>query len=199
MTTETTDTRVLHGAGIVSNRPFVPATEWPELEEARVRHERALAEMRDARREEALVTGRHRAQQAQELKAAAGRVLDGSAAVDPAMSEDARRRELDAISLRLKAARLALHDAVLAALQVVEEHPEWSEEIVARRAAAEAERAELLAQAEAAKVRAHSEDHMAQWLHQAATKAAPQPYREAGPPPPPPQTVAEAFGRRGAA
>lgn len=188
----------MHGAGIVRNQPFVPVTEWPELEEARVRHERALGEMRDARREEGLIAGRHRAQHAAAVKAAAGRVLDGEAPVDPAAIEDERRREVDAISVRLQAAQIALSDAVFAALRIVEAHPEWAEQIAGRRAAALAERKELLAKAEAVNVRAHAEDHMGRWLEQAATKSSPQPFRDAGLPPPPPQTISEVFGHAGA-
>lgn len=197
--TATTDVqRDLHSAGIISNRAFIPATSWEPLEEARTRHERALAEMADARREESLLKGRHRAQQAQDLKAAAARVLDGEPPVDPAASEDARRRELDAVSLRIQAARLAVRDAVVAGLRLVEANPEWRDEIAGRRAAAEAECAELLAQAEAVKIRAHGERHLEMWLEQAATKNTPQPFGAAGPPPPPPATVQEVFGHAGA-
>lgn len=192
--TTTQTPRVLHKQAIASKGAFVPVTSWEPLEQARERQERAAAELAAARRDESRVKDRHKAQRAQELQAAAGRVLDGEPSADPAASEDARRQELHAVGLRIRAAQLAARDGVIAALRLVEEHPEWAEEIAGRRAVALAEREELLARAEAAKVRAHSEDHMHRWLTQAAERPSPQPFRPPGPPPPPPQTLAQAFG-----
>jgi len=193
MTTVTEPPRELHAAAIVVNTEFVPPTGWPALEQARTRHERALTELREARREESLTKDRHRTEVRQEVEAAAGRVLDAEDAVDPVQSEDRRRREVHAIGVRLQAASLAARNAVYDALRLVEEHGEWLEEIAERRAAAEAERDELLARAAEAAERAHREDHMAAWLLQAAASSWPQPYQPAGPLPPPPATIADVF------
>lgn len=185
--------RELHGAGIVSGAPFFPPTDWAPLEQARQRHERALAELRDARGEESRIAGRQRTEQREALKAAAGRVLDGEPATDPAAAEDARRREMETIGVRIRAAYAAQTQAVLEGLRLIEAHPEWASEVAERREAAEAEAADLLAQAQAAKLRAHAEGHLEKWLGEAATRTSPQPFREAGPPPPAPATVAEVF------
>jgi len=185
--------RELNNALIMVSVQFLPVTSWPALEQCRERHERALDEYRAARLEESRIAARHKADRAQEVAAAASRVLDAEPAVDQAASEDARRHELAAIGHRLAAASLAARNAVFAALRLVEAHGEWLEEIVSRRAAAEAERDELLARAGEAGTRAHGEDHMARWLTQAATSATPQPFRDAELPPAPPATVAEVF------
>ena len=190
---EATAPRELHAAAIIATRPFLPETDWAPLEEKRQRHERALGELREARREEALASDRHKRERRQDLAAAAGRVLDAAPAVDPGEREEARRRELEALGVRIRAAQLAARLAVVEALELIAAHGEWAAEVARRRQAAEAERAELLAKAEAARRVAHREDHLAGWLA-AATKESPQPYSPAGPPPPPPATVADLFG-----
>jgi len=194
MTTATEAPRELNNAMIMVSVQFLPVTAWPELEQARQRHERALDEYRAARRDEARLESRHRAERTQEVAAAAGRILDAQDAVDPVEVEDRRRREVHAISVRLQAASLAAKTAVFEALRLVEDHPQWAAEIAARRAAAGAEHDELLAGAAEAAERARSENHLERWLVQAATANSPQPYRDAGPPPPPPATIAGIFG-----
>lgn len=182
-TQEVKTPRELHAAGIVTSRPFFPPTSWAPLERVRERHERALAEMRAARVDGANMEQRHREQRVREERTAAARVLDGEPAVDLAEAEDARRREVEAHGARVRAAQLALHGAVVEGLRLVERHGEWRAEVAERRAAAEAERDELLARAAVAGERARAEGHMLAWLAQAAERPTPQPFSEPGPPP----------------
>ena len=198
MTASNEVVRGLDRANIISRQRFLPATAWPELERARERHERALTEIAAARREESRITGRHKAAAREELQAAATRVLDAVPAVAADEAEDARRRELVAVAARIQAARLAAENAVIDALRLVAEHPEWANEVASRRAAAEAERAELLARVAVLAATAHGERHLEHWLTQAATSCAPQPFGEVGPLPAPPQTVSQIFGRAAA-
>ena len=175
MTTETTQTRAL---GMVNARSprFVPATGWPELEAARTRHERALDEIRAARAEEARMKDRHKAARAQEAKAAGARILDGEAPAGHG-AEDARRAEVDAMGARLRAAWRASEQAIAEALGVLEEHGEaWAAEIAAKRAAALAEREELLAKAAALEATANADDRLERWITQARTVPTPQPF-----------------------
>ena len=196
MTTTDTPRAIDHTGLIGAGGGFLPVTTWPEMEAVRERHERAHAEYREARRLEALTKDRHKAERREAEAAAAARVLDDEPAADALAAEDGRRREVEAISVRIRAARRAVDMAVREAVQVIRDHDEWREEVAAQRAAAIAERDDLRAQAAAADARAHVHGHFERWLSQAATPNAlgPRPFRAAGPPPPGPQTVEQVFG-----
>ncbi len=143
----------------VSVRPLSHpvATEWAELEATRERHERALAEHKSARREEALITERR--------WGGSGRCCG---------REDALRGELEVVGVRIRAARSAATRALVEALETVAERGEGSEaQLPAERAQALAEREELLAKARDLDVRAHSDDRLEAWPSQARSSSRP--------------------------
>lgn len=139
---------------VAAARPFVPATEFPELEAARAAHEAALEEHLSA-------NAKRRQNREQELQ-----LQEHLAAVQQAQ-RDARRESDKAVKA-----------ATIAALGVVAEHADaWLARIAAERTEALAEHDELLARANEAKSRAHANDHVEAWLRQAASENVPQPFK----------------------
>jgi hypothetical protein len=141
---------------VVTTKPFVPPSEFAELEAARATHEQALEEYRGrearrvAQREEERQLQEH-LQRVQEAKQEAKR--DGDK---------------------------ALRNTVKQALRVVADHgPEWLQTIAEERAAALAERDEHLAKAAEAEARAYKNNAVEAWLLQASTETVPQPFRPA--------------------
>ncbi len=145
---------VLMGAVRAEDPRFLPPeTPWEELEAAREAHERALEEHAgiEARRRTAAEEERQLQEHLKSVQAA-----------KQAADEEART---------------AVKHSALGALQVVAERgEEWLAQIAEERAAALAEHEELLAQAAAAKERAHQHDAVEAWLQQAMSSSTPQPF-----------------------
>jgi hypothetical protein len=162
---------------VATSRAFAPATHWAPLEGARERHERALAELRAARRDEALARDRHRQERTKEVSAAAGRILDAEPPIDIGAREEQRKQEADALGLRIRTAYEACNRAVAETLKLVDEHGDsWAEEIATYRENELTKAAELRAQAAAAEARAGTHNHLAKWIDQARTSSIPQPF-----------------------
>ncbi|MFP5365154.1 MAG: hypothetical protein ACLGI5_20790 [Thermoleophilia bacterium] len=140
-------------------RGFVPPSDWPELEAARVAHERALEEhmSEESRRQEA------RAQE---------RALQEHLAT----VQKSQRQAKDEATKVVKR-------ATIDALRVVAEHGEaWLAKIAAERAEALAEADEHRAALEAAEARARKDERLEAWIKQAMTASVPQPFgADAGP------------------
>ena len=152
---------------VAATKPnFVPPSDFPELEEARRRHEETL--------EEHAGIAKRRA--------------------DAAKEEAQLREHLDAVQASKRAANKEAQDAVknatIKALEVVAEHgEEWLAKIAAEREEALAERDELLAKAAEAEARANKDNALAAWLEQTASSPVPAPF-SAGPSRPFPTAVA---------